>query len=338
MAEEREKTNPDYPVPPTWRPASHPGVRLPAPPLAPAAPLDPQTARVEPASHRPSSNSGYSVAPPAEESIRPFTHRPVSASITIAPVTQPAFVAPTIAPVVAPQQPPPPMVRPVSQPSFRPASDGYKLPGADGRPISATAVALRPTSGFGVDVHAGAGQSAAAVSRRAGDATRLLPWLRDKNKQFRALSSDDCHAMFKYASVHRVEANTILQAIDAPPTACFVVASGALVVRVRRHNGAYREMDRCGPGDVVGLLALVDPRPSPYEILAGSAAEVIAFESDQLAQHLAALSPDALAAMRAWTPFVIAQLRATQARVSRLTGIRQKQVMARDDDAWKGGK
>ncbi len=162
--------------------------------------------------------------------------------------------------------------------------------------------------------------------------------MRDKNKRFKALSAAECDAIFRFASLHRVEANTVLQPLGAPPTACFAITSGAVVVRIRRPNGSFRELDRFGPGEVVGLLALVDGQPSPYEIQAASTAEVVAFEADQLAQYAAALHPDALAAIKAWTPMVIDHLRTVQTRVSRLASTRRKRIESHEDDAWKGVK
>ena len=231
-----------------------------------------------------------------------------------------------------------PSQRPVSQPTFRPASDGYIHPAAGVGPISNSAAALRPASGFGLDLQDAHANGAAAVSRRAADPTRLLPWLRDKNKRFKTLTPEECDAMFRFASLHRLEANTILQPLDAPPTACFAIITGAIVARIRRPNGSFRELDRFGPGEVVGLLALVDGGPSPYEIQAASAVEVIAFEADKLAQFVAAMHPDALLALRGWTPMLIDYLRTVQQRVARLSTARRSRIQSRDNDVWKAGK
>ncbi len=329
MGHEREKTNPDYPVTPAWRPASQPGVRLPAPSLEPAdPPTEPQQLPLAPGvtthpvhqapdARGPTSHSSYSLVPASQETILPLSHRPTSAVMNLGVPAQPAFVAPSIAPI-APASPAP-THRAASQPTFRPASDGYQRPESG----------AHPPANF---------LAAAGASRRAGDATRLLPWLRDKNKRFRALTDAECDAMFRFASLHRLDANTVIQPADRPPTACFAITSGSVVMRVRRSNGAFRELDRFGAGEVVGLLALVDSRPSPYEILATTTVEVIAFEADRMAQFAAALHPDALAAVKAWTPFLIDHLRSVQQRVARLSGIRRQRIQSRDDDAWKGAK
>lgn len=356
MGDEREKTNPDYPVTPAWRPSSQPGVRMPAPPLEPAQPASQSGVAplfaVPPAPRpqssvgaRPVSHSSYSLFSAGEESIRPLSSRPPSTGqMDLNPVSRPAFVAPTVVPVVPAHVPAPDAARrpssvlapgtqvPASRPTYRPASDGYQ------RPVSGTsAVGFRPASGLGMDVHPLGEQSAASQSRRAGDPTRLLPWLRDKNKWFSGLSDADAGSIFRFASLHRVEANTVLQAFDAAPTAAFALTSGTIVMRVRKHNGGMRELDRFGAGDVVGLLALVDGNPALYELVAASVVEVIAFEADQLAQFAAAFHPEALAAIRAWQPLVIDHLRTTQHRVARLGSARHGRAHSTIDDAWKGG-
>ena len=407
MGEEREKTNPDYPVTPAWRPASHPGVRLPAPSLEPArpssqagvdlnppprqpsaiaapvgeqpippgtphyhAPIPGQTSRpvssemgrllqqmrpatpVAPtAGQRSQSQAGYSVVPASQESIRPVAPapRPASTSVMVpltpagaaqvAAVRQPSqAVQPASQPAVPIwQQPLPAGQVPISQQKYRPASDGFRHPAAGGHGPASPPMGLRPTSGFGLGVQDPPGTGAAA-SRRAQDPTRLLPWLRDKNKRFKALTDAETGAMFAFASLQRVSLNTVLQEFDAPPTACFCVTEGAIVVRVRRPNGSIRELDRFGPGELCGILALVDAQPSPYEIVAASNAEVVAFEADKLAQFVAAYDPTALAAVAAWMPIIAEHFRAIQQRVAKLSSTKRAKIQARDDDAWAGVK
>lgn len=384
MPDEREKTNPDYPVTPAWRPASHPGVRLPAPTLDPvretpehgtpqAAQPAPQTlqkpepplspVRQPSQSLRPTSHSGYGVVAASQESIRPFVigRQPASAppegvrldvgprpasqvmvpkDLQARPASSPAAPSIPAAPTPAsrPSTPAPSAAHvPASQPTYRPASDGYLHPASAAYSPATPAAGLRPTSGFGLGVGLGGPEPGVASSRRAADPTRLLPWLRDKNKRFKALDDRTLTAMFSFASLHRVTAQTVVQPVDAAPTACFVVTEGSLAIRGRRPNGAVREIDRFGPADVVGLLALLDGKPSPYEIIALTNAELIAFEADKLAQHLAALHPTALLALQGWMPMIIDHLRNVQQRLARLAASRKGKVESRDDDAWRGG-
>ncbi len=330
MGDEKEKTNPDVTVTTPWRSVSRPDWRVPAPPLEPVTPsraVVPPLPPRHPSSQGvlPISHSSYSVVPSSQETILPLSHRPSSRPGIGGPLSQPAYVAPMVAPVDSGSQS---ASQVASRRTFRPASNGFQHP----------ASGARSSQSLGLDTLSDGSQSAASRSRRAGDPTRLLPWLRDKNKRFGQFSDADCDAMFRFASLHRVEAGTILQAIDGAPTACFAITSGALVVRVRRPNGAIRELDRHGPGDLVGILSLVDSGPSPYEILAASAVELIAFEADQLAQYAAALHPDALAAIKAWTPLLIEHLRSIQTRVARLAGVRTARLQSNEDDAWRGIK
>ena len=330
MGDEKAKANPDVTVTTPWRSVSRPDWRVPAPSLEPVTPSRAAVPPLPPRDAastgvRPVSNSSYSVVPTSQETILPLSHRPISAPGIGVPLSQPAYVAPRVAPVQ-------PGIQSASaaapRRTFRPASDGFQHPASNARSLQSLAL----------DTLSDGRPSAVSLSRRAGDPTRLLPWLRDKNKRLGQLSDADCDAVFRFASLHRVEAGTILQAVDGAPTACFAITSGAIAVRVRRSNGAMRELDRYGPGDLVGLLSLIDSRPSPYEILAASAVELIAFEADQLAQYAAALHPDALAAIHAWTPLLIEHLRSIQTRVARLAGVRTARLQSNEDDAWRGIK
>ena len=372
MQDKPEKTQPDYPIRPSWRPASQPGVRLPAPTLEPIPEGDPQTAPVgahdvaevkarlaavppvppvlppapaadaTPAEFAPRPapspralvQSGYSLAPASQENLRPYAVERPGADRPAAerPISGGAVLVPASAPAIDP----PAAHVPASQPHFRPASNGFVHPGSPAAVPVSPVHGYRPGSGgfnLGLDPAAGAAQS-----RRAADPTRLLPWLRDKNKRVRDIDPTLLQAMFFFASLQRVPANTIVQPLDAPPTACFAVVEGALVSRGLRANGALREVDRTGPGELVGLLALVDPRPSPYEIVAATACELITFEADKLGQYLAALHPTAMLALQGWTPILVDHLRTVQHRLSRLSAARRNKVEARDDDAWRGGR
>lgn len=399
MTDEREKTRPDYPVSPSWRPASNPGVRLPAPPLEPIPEGDPQTAPVSradvalaiatasaaiahtsvaPAPFQPAPvhsavaavvrtvapaavapvpramSSGYSMVPSSQENLRPFAiERPAGAPLR--PSSASALHTLAVEPPAAVMPPPsasadgarPPVNQsgvttavpgevPVSQPHFRPASDGFLHPATGTGPSAPSPSSQRPQSGnYGPASDAG---PAAAGSRRAADPTRLLPWLRDKNRRFRDVDPAHLQAMFVFASLQRVPANTIVQPFEAAPTACFAVVEGTLVTRGQRANGSMREIERAGPGELIGLLALADTRPSPYEIVAATTAELITFESDKLGQYLAALHPTALQALQGWMPMLIDHLRTVQQRLARLAASKRSRVEARDDDAWKGGR
>ena len=144
--------------------------------------------------------------------------------------------------------------------------------------------------------------------------------------------------IFRFASLRRVPANTFLQELDGPPAACFVITAGSVGLRVRRPNGGIREIDRFGPGDMVGFLAMADSQPSPYEIIAFTSVEAVAFEADVLAQHIAARHPEALAAVSVWTPLLNAHLRATLERSAKLAATRRPRPQSTVDDAWKGSK
>ncbi len=308
-----ENTQPVQPPPEAKKPAAPP---VPPPELRKPLPHASYSI-VPPDARKPVSHSAYSLVPAEVESIRPLTGRGASAITSLNPPSHhafnPAYVAPVTASRVDLTQAARGQMRAVSQPMYRPASTGYV------HPASAHPAPVPP-------------------ARRPGDAERLMPWLRDISRPLRALTEAQCASIFKFASMHRVEANTVLQALDAPPTACFAITSGTIVVRVRRSNGALREVDRYGPGDIVGVLALVNAQPSPYEMVAATVVEAVAFEADELAQYAAALHPDAVAAQNAWAPIVVEQLRAVQQRVARLASAKRTRVANAIDDAWKGVK
>jgi CRP-like cAMP-binding protein len=130
------------------------------------------------------------------------------------------------------------------------------------------------------------------VPRRRDDPARLLPWLRDHNPIFARLGNDVTHTFLSLAVVRNEFRGTVLCEQDTLANQLFVVVEGNVVMRVQR-NKLTRELFSYTPGDVAGLLALLDQRESPYELVASTNVQVLAIDARKLAQLTAAFHPAA---------------------------------------------
>lgn len=160
-------------------------------------------------------------------------------------------------------------------------------------------------------------QTTPLAPRRRDDPARLLPWLRDHNPLFTRLPDDVTHTLLTLATVRSEIRGTVLTEQDAHPTRLFIVIEGNVVMRVHR-NKLTRELFSYAPGEVAGLLVLLDQGQAPYELVAATNVQVIAIDARKLAQLTAAYHPAALALLHALTPLLIQHLRDLDLRVVKL--------------------
>ncbi|MEY3013256.1 MAG: hypothetical protein RIT45_1991 [Pseudomonadota bacterium] len=154
-------------------------------------------------------------------------------------------------------------------------------------------------------------------ARRADDPTRFIPWLRDHSPAFQAIPASVLQHLFERGQTLKTERDELLLQQGHRAERMFVVISGTLTMRVER-NGIIRELTSYGPGEVAGLLALVDQRDSPYEIRAASEAEVVAVDARYIAQLRAAYHPTGMVVLDAFMPMLVEHLRQLDDRAVRL--------------------
>ena len=154
-------------------------------------------------------------------------------------------------------------------------------------------------------------------NRRAKDPKRLIPWLQERNRTFRKMSIRALNGMFAKADVKRYARGSLVQQQDIRADHAYIVTDGTMTVRVN-NDGIYRELFNYQPGEMAGLLALVDQHNSPYEVYAATDAEAIRLNVKHLSQLRAAYHPTALEVMNAFMPMFVEHLRALDKRCIKL--------------------
>lgn len=153
--------------------------------------------------------------------------------------------------------------------------------------------------------------------RRRDDPARLLPWLRDRNPIVARLSNEVTHTLLGLTTVRTEPRGTVLAAQDQRSRSVFVVIEGNVVMRVHR-NKLVRELFSYTPGQIAGLLSLLNQGEAPYELVAATHVQLLSIDANRLAQLTAAFHPDAMALLDALTPLLIQHLRDLDQRVVKL--------------------
>ncbi len=174
-------------------------------------------------------------------------------------------------------------------------------------------------------------------NRRAKDPNRLIPWLQERNRTFRQMSIRALKGMFEEADVKRYARGSLVQAQDKRAHHAYIVTDGTMTVRVN-NEGIYRELFNYQPGEMAGLLALVDQHISPYEVYAATDAEAIRINARHLAQLRAAYHPTALEVMRAFMPMFVAHLRALDKRCIKLAARKSASVHGTGQTIQRGDR
>ena len=156
-----------------------------------------------------------------------------------------------------------------------------------------------------------------SASRRGQDATRLLPWLQERNKTFARMPQEVLAELFGHAEVRRYSRGAAIQEQGQPATHAYVVTEGTVTIRVKR-TGIIRELFSYEPGEVAGLLAFVDQQMALYEIYSSTNSEVIRIDTRRLAQLRAAFHPMAMSVLDAFMPMLVEHLRELDKRCVKL--------------------
>ncbi len=102
-------------------------------------------------------------------------------------------------------------------------------------------------------------------------------------------------------------------------------------------QGIAREVFAHGPGEICGMLNLLDPQPAPYEVVASSDCELILLDVIRLARLRACFHPTGLALISAFLQELVDHLRSLDLRTAQLAvrknaGVRGTgQTFRRDD-------
>lgn len=163
-------------------------------------------------------------------------------------------------------------------------------------------------------------------SRRDQDATRLHPWLRERNTAIGAMSNEVGLELLKRGDVRKFARNSVVQEQGTPAQWLYIVTDGTLTVRVHS-EGIYRELFSYQAGDTAGLLALVDQRDTPYQVYASTNVEVIRIDADYLAQLRAAYHPLATQVLYAFMPMITEHQQELDNRAARLAARKNASVV-----------
>ena len=163
-------------------------------------------------------------------------------------------------------------------------------------------------------------------SRRDQDATRLVPWLAERNEAIRAMGTEAATELMKHAQVRRHARNSVIQQQGTPATWLYIVTEGTVTVRVHS-MGIYRELFSYEAGQTAGLLALVDQSDAPYEVYASRDAEVVRIDADHLARLRAVFHPLAMKVLYAFMPQLIEYQRQLEDRAARLAARKNASVV-----------
>ncbi|HRH00798.1 MAG TPA: cyclic nucleotide-binding domain-containing protein [Polyangiaceae bacterium] len=113
---------------------------------------------------------------------------------------------------------------------------------------------------------------------------------------FEGLEERELQALMICLRVRVCDAGTWLLREGEPGASMLLVAEGALAATVRDRRGAEREINRMGPGEVVGEMAFLDPAPRSASIRALAATTYYELDEDGM-ETLRLNSPSAAAAL-----------------------------------------
>ncbi len=120
-----------------------------------------------------------------------------------------------------------------------------------------------------------------------------------------------CHAQLAW---RRAEAGAALVREGDPADDLLLLQAGSAAVLKRAAGGAEHEVNRLGPGDTIGELALLDPAPRSASVRALEPVRLLVLPLATL-RELAAREPAFAAAWLAMARLVVARLRESTARV-----------------------
>ena len=152
--------------------------------------------------------------------------------------------------------------------------------------------------------------------------SRYLTWLRDRNPLFARLSEGAARLLFECATWRIEPRSCVLTRTDDPAVQAFIVVDGVVVQRLLR-GARVRELASYGAGQIAGVAAFLDQRPSPFELATHGPAQLIAVDASKVAQAAAAFQPDATAALWALAPLFVAYQRDLAGRTAQ---VRQRVV------------
>jgi CRP/FNR family transcriptional regulator, cyclic AMP receptor protein len=141
---------------------------------------------------------------------------------------------------------------------------------------------------------------------------------------FGGLEERELNALIICLRVRVCDAGTWLFREGDPGASMLVVAEGALAATVRDHKGTEREINRMGPGEVVGEMAFLDPAPRSASIRALTAATYYELDEDGM-ETLRVNSPSAAAAL-SW-----AVIRDVTRRLRRMDQLIEAELAPRPD-------
>jgi CRP/FNR family transcriptional regulator, cyclic AMP receptor protein len=96
----------------------------------------------------------------------------------------------------------------------------------------------------------------------------------------------------------------------------WIVLSGEVTVRRVLEDGRVVELDRAGPGDVFGEMAIISPAPRSGSAVVESDAELLVLRRAQYRQLLSERDPAAEALLRTITLRICRRLRQIDARIA----------------------
>ena len=156
-----------------------------------------------------------------------------------------------------------------------------------------------------------------ASHRRSDDPTRLIPWLRGQSALFRDLPDPVFQNLFRHAKLQHWNRASVVLPEGHRARYAYVVVSGNVTVRVTT-QGVSREIFAYAPGELCGLLGLLDPRPAPYDIVASTDCELILLDVLRASRLRACFHPTGVTLINAFLTELVEHLRALDERTAQL--------------------
>ncbi len=145
-----------------------------------------------------------------------------------------------------------------------------------------------------------------------------------RSSVFGGLVERELHALVLCLRVRVCDAGTWLFREGDPGASMLLVAEGGLVATVRDRQGAEREINRMGPGEVVGEMAFLDPAPRSASVRAFTA--VICYELDEDGMETLRVNSPSAAAAISW-----AVIRDVTRRLRRMDQLIEAELARRPD-------
>ncbi|MEZ4296357.1 MAG: cyclic nucleotide-binding domain-containing protein [Polyangiaceae bacterium] len=139
---------------------------------------------------------------------------------------------------------------------------------------------------------------------------------------FRSLDEADFTALLVCLRVRTASAGEVLFREGEPADSMMIVGEGTLTAVVRRKDGGEEEINRMGPGELIGEMAFLDPAPRSATVRAVTPASFYELDDDGLAT-LRRRAPTAAAAL------VWATLRDVTRRLRRMDRLIQHELSRR---------